>query len=359
MPYVTPDFQAIRDGILRDISNQPLPDGTPRNVAGDSDYAIRANATGSAIEGLYQHQQWIARQILPDSSDPDWLERHASLRGLFLKKATVATGSLIFQGTPSTPVPIGTEQTYLGLGFVTTAAGVIGTDGTATIDAQATQAGSAYNLAAGMALTLTSAPSDVLSTATVSTMSGGTDLETYPSLLSRLLFVMRNPPCGGAAHDYYTWAMNVPGVTAAYVYSNRRGLGTTDVIIITAGATGPAIPDAPLVAAAQSYIGTQCPVQADFLAFAPTPVPANPAASLVLAPGYTLADVGPAITAAQVPYFARLKPGDTAYLKRISAIISDTAGVVDFALAEPTGNVVARVDATHTELAVLGTPAWS
>lgn len=351
MPYVTPDYQAIRDGILRDIRNQ----WPGANVASDGDYAVRANASGAAIEGIYQHQQWIARQILPDTCDPDWLERHASMRGLSLKRATAANGSIIVRGTPGMPVPIGTEGSYLGLGFVSTAAGVIGADGTASIAAQAKQVGAASNLAAGTPLTLTSAPSGVLSMATVSTMSGGTDLETYPSLLARLLFVLRNPPCGGAAHDYYTWAMNVPGVTAAYVYPNRRGLGTTDVIILTTGG----LPDATLVAAVQSYIDTQRPVQADFLAFGPTAVPANPTGALLLAPGYTLANVSAAIDTGMDAYFATLKPGDTAYLKRLIGIVSNTPGVVDFTLASPTGNVAAIVDATHTQLATRGASSWS
>lgn len=352
MPFVTPDYQAIRDAILRDIANQ-LPGA---NIASDGDYAIRANATGAAIEGLYQHQQWAIRQVFPDTADSDYLERHASLRGLTRKTATLASGTITFSGTVGTPVPIGTEaKTAAGVAYMTTAAGTIGAGGTVSIAAQAEQTGSAGNQATSTGLTLTSAPTGVLSSATIGTMTGGTDVETDASLLSRLLFLLRNPPCGGAAHDYYTWAMNVPGVTAAYVYSNRRGLGTTDVIILTSGG----LPDATLVANAQSYIDTQRPVQADFLVFGPTAVPANVAASLTLAAGSVAATVQAAINASLAAYFATLKPGDTAYLNRLRAIISDTANVVDFNLTAPTGNVAALVDATHTQLATLGTTTWS
>ena len=352
MPFVTPDFQAIRDGILRDVANQ-LPGA---NVALDGDYAIRANATGAAIEGLYQHQQWLSRQILPDTADLDFLVRHANLRGLTLKSATAATGTITFTGTAGSPVPIATEaKTADGTAYVTTAAAVIGAGGSVTIAAQASMSGASGNQAAGTTLTLTAAPSGVLSTAAIASMTGGTDVESNASRLSRLLFVLRNPPCGGAAHDYYSWAMNVSGVTAAYVYSNRRGLGTTDVIILTSGG----IPDAALVTAAQSYIDTQRPVQADFLVFAPSSVAINVAASLTLAAGYTLASVGTAINTSLAAYFNSLKPGDTVYLNRIRAIISDTPGVVDFNLTAPAGNVAAIVDATHTQLATLGATAWS
>ena len=215
--------------------------------------------------------------------------------------------------------------------------------------------GAAGNQAAATALTLTAAPAGVLSSATIASMSGGTDVETAASLLARLLFQLRNPPCGGAAHDYYSWAMSVAGVTAAYVYSNRRGYGTTDVIILTTGG----IPGAPLIASVQAYIDTQRPVQADFIAFGPTAVPVNIAATLTLAAGYTLAAVGAAINTALAAYFATLKPGSPAYLHRIRAIVSDTAGVDDYALTAPVANTVALVDATHTQLATLGTTTWS
>jgi uncharacterized phage protein gp47/JayE len=352
MTYSTPDYQAIRDAILRDIANQ-LP---VANVALDGDYALRANAHGAAVEGLYQHQQWIVRQLFPDTADADYLERHASLRGLTRNLATAATGTITFSGTPGSSVPAGTEaKTSGGVAFLTTATGTIAGGGTVTLAAQAVVAGDSSNQAASTALTLTAAPAGVLSTAAIATMTGGTDLESDAGLLARLLFVLRNPPCGGAAHDYYTWAMDVDGVTAAYVYSNRRGIGTTDVLIMTAGG----IPGAGLVADAQAYLDTVRPVQADVLVLAPTAVPVNVAAALTLSAGSVLATVGAAIDTALTAYFAALKPGDTAYLSRIRAIISDTPGVVDFNLTAPVANTVALVDAAHSQLATLGTRTWS
>lgn len=354
MPFLTPDYQAIRDAILRDIANQ-LPEAA---VGADSDFAIRANAAGAAIEGVYQHQQWIARQMFPDTADSDYLERYADLRNLTRKAATVAAGSITFSGTSGSAVPIGTEsKTAAGIAYLTTVAGVIGGGGTVAIAAQAAATGLAGNQAAATALTLTAAPAGVLSSAAVVSMTGGTDVETDASLLSRLLFLLRNPPCGGSAHDYYTWAMSVSGVTAAYVYSNRRGLGTTDVVILTTGG----IPAAGLVASVQAYIDadTVRPVQAGFLAFAPTAVPVNIAAALTLAAGYTLAAVGAATDTALAAYFGTLAPGDTAYLSRIRAIVSDTPGVVDFNLTAPVANTAALLDATNTKLATLGTTTWS
>jgi uncharacterized phage protein gp47/JayE len=239
--------------------------------------------------------------------------------------------------------------------YVTTVGGVIGTGGTISVAAQAQLAGIAGNQASATPLTLTAAPAGVLSTAVIGSMTGGTDIESAASLLARLLFLLRNPPCGGAAHDYYSWAMSVSGVTAAYVYPTRRLLGSVDVLIMTAGG----LPGAPLLAATQSYIDSQRPVQADFMVLAPTPVPVAIGASLTLAPGYTLAGVGAALNTVLAAYFSLLKPGETAYLNRLRALISDTPGVVDFNLTAPVGNTVALVDATHVQLATLGATTWS
>lgn len=356
MPFVTPDFQAIRDGYLRDIANQPLPDGTPRNVASDGDYAVRANGTGAAVEGLYQHQHWIARQILPDSADLDYLIRHASLKGLTQKAATAASGTISFSGVAGSPVPIGTEaKTSSGIAYVTTVADTIGVGGTVTIAAQASATGEAGNQDAGTALTLTAAPANVQSAASIVTMTGGTDIEIPASLLSRLLFVLRNPPCGGALHDYYTWAMNVPGVARVYPYSQRRTPGSVDVVILTAGG----MPDGTLLASVQAYLEIQRPTTADVLALAPTGVAVNITGTLTLAAGYLLADVAAAINSKLAAYFATMKPGDTVYLHRIRTIVSETPGVVDFALTAPVANVASLVDATHIQMPVLGVTTWS
>ena len=130
MPYTTPDYRQIRADILRDIANQ-----MPGAYTGeDSDFAVRANAVASSIEGLYEHQKWIVRQVFPDTSDSDYLERHASLRGIARKAASFATGTVHFSGTVGSAVPISTEaKTNSGIAFVTTAAGVIGGGGTVDI----------------------------------------------------------------------------------------------------------------------------------------------------------------------------------------------------------------------------------
>lgn len=333
MAFTTPDQAAIAAGILRDVQNQ-LPDAAATT---DSDFGVRANATAAAIEGVYEHQQWIARQVFPDTADTEYLELHAAEHGLARKAATYATGTATFTGTAGAAMALGTEaKTAGGLSFVTAEAAVMGAGGTVAVAIQASAAGSAYNLAAGTALTLTSAPTGVQGAAVLATAtSGGTDTETDAELLARVLDVMRNPPAGGNKYDWRRWALAVDGVSTAYVFPLRRGLGTVDVLVTSAGGA----PSEEILAAVVEYLDEQRPTGAsDYQVLAPSLVDVAVACVVKLS-GLTLAQAQDAIETALAAYFDTLEPGDTVYLSRIQAAIMGVDGVVDCQVSAPAANV--------------------
>ena len=348
MAFATKDYRQIKADILRDIANQ-RPDAY---VGDDSDFALRANATGSSIEGLYEHQKWIYRQIFPDTADADVLEtKHANPRGITIKAASKATGTIRFTGAVGSPVSIGTEaKNVAGVSFLTTAAGVIGSGGTVDIAASAALAGITGNQAAGVALTLTAAPNGVQSQATIVNMTGGADIETPESLLARVLFDMRMPPSGGAQHDYYKWAMDVAGVTDAYVFVQRRVINGVDVVIETNGG----LPGAQLISDVTAYINSRMPPCVDLLVLAPTLVSVNVTGTLVLS-GVTLTDALAGINAVLQAYFASLQVGEVVRRVKIESLITSVKGVLDVTLTSPLANVVPLADSTHSERAVLGT----
>jgi uncharacterized phage protein gp47/JayE len=349
MPFTTPLLADIRADILRDLQNlQPDAD-----ITADSDNHVRATVLASAIEGLYQHQQWIVKQIFPDTADAEQLDRHAGLHGLARKPAAAATGLILFSGTAGSAIDGGVEaKTADGIAFVTTASGVIGVDGTVSLSAQATAAGAAGNVADGTALTLTSAPSGVSSAAAIGSMSGGADAEADAGLLARLLDVLRNPPAGGNAYDYRRWALEVPGVESAFVYPLRRGIGTVDVVVVAAGS---ALPSAQLLADVQAYIDILRPVACkDFLAIAPVELEVDVTLQVALASGATIAGVTALIEDALAEYFNGLDPGETAVKSRIEAIVSDLQGVADRAVSAPASNVVPVANGTVVEWCRLG-----
>lgn len=347
MPHIIPSVSDIRDTILRDIKNlRPDDDTGP-----DSDYFVRASSVASAVRGTYQDQQWIARQIFPDTADHDFLLMHASLRNITPKPATPAGGQLQISGTPETAFSSGLAFSYgNGQTGLTLSPGTTGADGKATVAAIATVPGTASNTPANTPATLTQAPQGISSKAVLVTMSGGTDTESDDSLLDRLLEQIRRPPAGGNKYDYHRWAMEVPGVTAAYVYPLRRGLGTVDVVITS----GNDLPSPETISTVQTHIDDVRPVTAkNSLALAPTERSTDFTILVVLS-GLTLADAKIQIQNALVSYFSQLAPGATAVLFQIGALISAIPGITDCKILTPVANVVPVVDEDVVEWVRMG-----
>ena len=347
MPFAIPPFASIRDTLLRDLKNQ-LPNA---DIGADSDFFVRASATASAVEGLYQHQAWLVRQIFPDSADREFLELHARVRGLARKPAVAAQGALRLSGTPGTQVPVGIAAKLGSQRYTTSAAATLDSEGQAVVAAQADAPGVAGNADAATPLDLAAAPAGVASQASIATMTGGVDEESDGELLARLLELIRRPPAGGNRADYRRWALETPGVSAAYVYPLRRGLGTVDVVITAAGD----LPSAATLAAVQAHIDDLRPVTAkSCLVLAPTPKVLDVSVAVRLS-GLTLAAAQAQISTALSDYFAQLAPGDTAVRSRMEALVSDIAGVVDRDLEQPAANFVPQVDDRIVEWARLGT----
>ena len=342
MSFNTPDQELIKQNILRDIANL-LPQAT---VDEDSDFNVRAAATSAAIEGLYQHQQWIVRQLFPDTADVQLMEVHAALRNVTRKPGTAATGSIKFTGTPLATIPINTEaKTAAGIAYVTTSASALDGTGNATVNAQTVANGLAGNAALNTPLNLTAAPAGIDGAALINSMTAGTDAETDDALLDRLLFVLRNPPASGNVADYKRWALEVPGCDGAFVYPLRRGAGTTDVIITSAGG----LPSLALINAVAANINAQRPCGVNTLeVFAPVFLTQNFTIQIKVS-GITLAAAEGLINAALDSYYASLLPGQTFVKSVAEAIISDIDGITDRAISAPAANVVPAVNTSTVE----------
>ena len=348
MSYPIPDLSHTRAAYLRDLRNvQPDAD-----VDADSDHYVRATALASAVEGLYQHQSYLYRQIFADTADTPELERHAGVRGIYRKAATRASGSAAFTGTQGTPVAAGTVMSLLdGRRYQTLTAGVIGAGGTVTLTVEAVEAGSAGIVPSGWQATLQAPPLGIDSQVTLGLIAGGTDIETDAALLERLLDLIRRPPAGGNQYDYRRWALEVPGVTAAFVYPQRHGLGTLDIVITS----GDGLPSALLLQQVYDHINALRPVRSNlFRVIAPTLLPVNVLVRLTL-DGVTLADATVMVNKALAAIFAPLAPGDVLVRSQVEAAISNLPGVKDRQLFNPMVNVQPISDASTIQWCRLGT----
>ncbi|TKI08671.1 baseplate J/gp47 family protein [Martelella alba] len=341
MPYITPTFDDIRSDFLRDISNQ-LPSA---DTGVDSDYYVRASALASLAIGIYQYQGWIVRQIFPDTADTEYLEWHARTRNLFRKSATTANGNITVTGEPGASADAGLIITRGDLSYTTTAAVTLDNGGNGTVAANYSTAGAAGNTTAVASGTFNSTPTGFDSTVAIGIMSGGTDKESDTELLARLLDIIRRAPAGGNQYDYRRWAMSVDGVTAAYVYPLRRGLGTVDVVITSASG----LPSDDIIAATQAYIDDVRPVTAkNCLVLGPT-IKAVDLEIQVSLDGVTLDAATTAIISALDDYINKLPPGDPFIRSQAEALVSNITGVVDRVIVTPTGNVSPTVNDTVVE----------
>lgn len=333
----------IKADILRDIQNLLA----QASVTDDSDYGVRASGTSAAIEGLYQHQQWIARQIFPDTADVELMESaHAALRNVTRKAGTYAAGSIKFTGTAGSNIPVNTEvKTTTSLAFVTTVLGTIDGTGNATVAAQAALVGFAGNVALNTALVLTSPPGGVDANALSTAFLAGVDLETDASLLARLLFLLRNPPSSGTKADYIRWATEIAGCDSAFVYPLRSGAGTTDVIITSAGGS----PSLALLALVQANIDSKRSVGLNTVSvFGPAILTQNFDIQIKIS-GITLLEATGLIGAALDSYYLSLLPGQAFVRSVAEALVSDIVGITDRLFVTPAANAVPAVNASTVE----------
>lgn len=350
--YQPKTYDEIRSALLADYQNQIA----GADVSEGSDIYVKASVLASAIWGLYQHQKYIARLVFPDMADADDLDHHASIRGLSRKQATKASGTVTLTGTNDTVVASGLSLTTSdGTEFETTTGGTIAA-GILDVTAQANVGGVAGNIAINTSLTVQDPPAGCNSAATAKiTFTGGTDNESDPDLLTRLLDKIRQPPAGGNSNDYKQWALEVAGVDIADVYPLRRGIGTVDVIILKSGTGAARIPDQTLIDSVTAYIDSLRPVTVkDILILAPTAKSQAVTASIAVSPGYTFAQVQPWVETAITNYLNEMAALEVLYKSKVESVISDVEGVADRSVTDPAGNITPASNWDSIEVIVPG-----
>lgn len=315
--------------------------------------AVFSRVIAMAAHELYGFLSWIADQILPDTADDENLERHGNIWGIQKKTSTQASGSIQFAGVNGSVIQQGAILRRTDdVEYVLDAdVNIVGGFGTGTITARI--AGASGNAIVGTKVSLISPVAGVQSDAAVigDGLTLGTNTESDPSLLSRLLSRIQNPPHGGAAHDYDAWAKEVAGVSRVWTYPKQYGLGTVALTFVMDDKVGTIIPSPSEVAAVQTHLEIERPTTADVTVFAPTPVDVD--FEIHLTPN-SLA-VRNAIQAEIKDLFRReAKPGGTLYISRIREAISVATGEFDHVLLTPNANVVM----TFGQMPVVGNFTW-
>ncbi|AMP13685.1 baseplate J/gp47 family protein [Collimonas pratensis] len=350
MAFDTPDLRTLNTRAQADIEAE-LP-GTNARLR-RSNLNVLARVMAGIAHGMYGFIREFLSQCLPWSKG-FLLRMWAEIWGVFQLSAVAAQGPVIFTGTEGSPIAADTRlQSADELEYATVSDATI-TGGVASVNVIAVVPGIAGNQVAGTVLTLVTPVFGVAASATVDAagLTEGTDDESLDGLYIRYQQRVQNPAHGGNVADYEGWAMDVPGVTRAWVYGGLDGDATVQVYFVRDNDAS-IIPDATEVATVQAYINdpTRKPVAATVGVYAPTAKVIN----------YTIVAVPstPLVRAAieqELRDLTRREAdlGGTILWSHLNEAISLAEGETDHTLIAPAGNVVCL----SNEIATFGAITW-
>jgi len=281
MPWTTPTLREVRS-IIRDNIRGSLP-GADASVP-NSVLRVVSDAQGGLCHLTLQYIDWLSLQLLPDTAETEWLDRHGDIwltnsdGSTGRKVATPSIGVATFTSTfPGVVLPNATRLSYAGMEFETTEEIDVGVQ-ESPANIRCLDPGAAGNLDPGTQLSVDTPVGGILPNATVVTLLGGTDEETDDELRMRVLLRIRQPPMGGDADDYVNWALRVPGVTRAWAFPQEMGIGTMTVrfMMDDLRASNGGFPLPSDIEAVTAYLNTVRPVTVkDIFVVSPIPLPVN------------------------------------------------------------------------------------
>src|SRR5262245_9727765 len=196
MPWTTPALRDVRT-LVRDGVRGTLP-GSDTSVP-NSVLRVLCDAMAALAHLTLQYIDWLAKQLLPDTAETEWLDRHGRIwlrnadGSVGRKLATLAQGTVMITGQLGVGVPVGSRlaavpQTPLSpsIEYETLNEAVIGTAGT-PVQVRAIDTGAQGNQEAQAVIGFAPTIPGVDTSAEVVLISGGADDETDEELRMRVL----------------------------------------------------------------------------------------------------------------------------------------------------------------------------
>ena len=243
-----PTLQELKDQAISDIESKV---GRSAPLLPISFWEILATAMAGLAYGIYKFGQWVRRQIFVATADEDALLARGLEYGLQPTPATFFTFIVNATGINGRIINEGEILTFANKTYVTLETKGIDS-GSASIQCEATEAGSGSNLSVSDVLEFATRITDIATEATVtSIIQSGSDSEDLENFRARVTFRQQLPPQGGAVPDYVQWATEVSGIAEAYPF--RISPNYINVYTITSDPLN-RIPDAPKLAEVQAYL---------------------------------------------------------------------------------------------------------
>lgn len=264
MSFQIPSLSESRE-FLRALFKALFPD---RNVGSPRSYhSRRLTVLAAATTQLHKHVQSTQDDVMPDTAGDDGaIDRWANINGTGARKsATPARKAAAARvaGTLASTEVVGAEMIHpaTGLRFKLTSPVTIPAALFQDADIAAIDTGSATRLLKGEVLELVS-PSSGIETNVVLQKDldeDGFDAEQYGAYRARMLAVFGQPSSGGNQPDFVRWALELLGISQAYCYPNRAGVGTVDVVGLHTGSGSARIPIAGTLTELLTYLKTKAP----------------------------------------------------------------------------------------------------
>ena len=308
-----------------------------------SDLSVKLYAVAAQVYGLYTQMEWLSKQCFPQTAQGEYLDRHATLRGLERRKATPATGVIRFSveaaGGTDLVIPAGTVCTTAGLARFETTSAVTLTAGKTFVEApaQAAEPGSGGNVPAGSILVMTAPPVGVSGCSNPQPFVGGTDGEEDEALRSRVLETYRRMPNGANSAYYQQEALSFDQVAACTVLPKKRGVGTVDVIVSTLAG----IPEKDLLSQLQSYFDQRREIAVSVEVKAPTPKAVTVSVQVQAGEGKDPNQVKEAVEQTLRDFFTGERLSGAILVAQLNQLVFSTPGVANCTVLAPTQDLPA------------------
>jgi phage-related baseplate assembly protein len=194
------------DKILNNMKNT-FYEQCGENVDMMGDLGARFSAVASELLSLYCYGNFVLKQAFVQTASGKYLDYHATLRDMQRKSSDVASGELVFSITEvsdsDVEIPKGTicsvsESPYIQFETIDNAVIKAG-ELSVSVNAQAVESGSDYNVESGTINVMVNPPSGVSSVNNAEDFTGGCDDECDDSLRKRLLNSYSVPATGVSA----------------------------------------------------------------------------------------------------------------------------------------------------------------
>ncbi len=283
----------------------------------------------------------IIRLIFPMWAYGEWLDYHASVRGITRRPATASSGNLVLTVTPGTEIPVGAEFSTASIDgqpaimFRVTEAKHADTS-TVTVPVECTQTGPVGNVAARSIVFKVTKLDGVKTVENPEDITGGTEMESDESLRERILEVDRAKSISyvGSVADYKRWSKEVAGVGEATVIPARDDSGLVTVVITDSNGD-PA--NEALCKAVYDHIMSPddpelrlTPPNARLLVAPPETLTLSISATVELLPAYSLESVSEKFLTAAQAYLATARTDQEIRFTQIGRILAGTEGVYDY-----------------------------